>query len=91
MTKNKQWSDIAFVSNSKYRKQILLDLETKPNKPSSIARKNKWVDSIVSRALTELEQKGLVELLTPDMKHGRFYALTEKGKEVLKNLKEFKE
>jgi predicted transcriptional regulator len=39
--------------------------------------------STVSRAILELMEKELVECLTPDQRMGRYYRITETGKNVI--------
>ena len=42
----------------------------------------------ISRALTQLENKGFVTCLTPEEKVGKIYSLTNKGKEASKKIAE---
>ena len=72
------WSEYSFVIRGSNRKKVLQSLE-KPMIPTQIASKTKLHLSHVSRALNELESKGLVECVTPDERVGRVYRLTEKG------------
>jgi len=59
--------------------------------PSEIVRKlyGKWSSSryaIVSRALSELTEKGLLKVANPDEKVGRVYLLSTKGKKLRSQL-----
>jgi len=44
--------------------------------------------NLVSRALAELKEKKLVEVLNPKEKTGRIYQKTKLGNDVVKRLKE---
>ena len=44
--------------------------------------------SAISRAILELEKKGLIRCLSPMEKRGRFYQITKKGKDILNNMGE---
>jgi len=79
------WNAYSFILRSKNRKLVLLSL-TQPKTPSQIARETGILLPHVSRALKELEQKGLVKCLTPNEKLGRIYALTDLGRQILKML-----
>ena len=41
----------------------------------------------VSDVLREFIKKGITRCINPDEKQGRFYILTKKGRELIKNLK----
>lgn len=75
-----QWDEVAFVTSSQYRKRAIMGLNDQPQMPSEIAD-----DDIahISRALGELRERGLAELLvSEDTKKGRIHGLTEKGGEI---------
>lgn len=74
---------VSFVSRGKTRKEILKALD-KPITPTGMASKIKTHRPTVSRSILELEGKGLVECITPNEKMGRYYQITNKGKEVLR-------
>ncbi len=79
------WDAYSYVFRSKNRKLVLASL-TKPKTPSQISRDTGILLPHVSRALRELEQKGLVKCLTPQERMGRIYTLTDLGREVLGHL-----
>ena len=79
------WNAYSFVLRSKNRRLVLSAL-TQPKTPSRIAKETGILLPHVSRALKELEEKGLVKCLTPNEKLGRIYALTELGKQILEIL-----
>jgi len=77
------WEIIGYVVSSKYRVIVLERLIESPAPPSSIARDASCTVSHVSRALQELREHGLVDLLVPESrKKGRIYGITDKGREV---------
>lgn len=70
----------SYVTNSKYRVTVFEWLDKGPMKPSMIAEKSGHDISHISRALQELRDGGLVELMvSEDKKKGRIYALSDKG------------
>ena len=52
--------------------------------PKEIAQQSKLHLSQVSRGLREMEKRNMVRCMTPNLKRGRIYAATEKGREALK-------
>ena len=80
------YSLISFVKRGKNRKLIFESL-SKPMMPSELVKKIYSSNSnthfnLVSRALAELKEKGLVKILNPEDKTGRFYKKTQLGEEV---------
>lgn len=82
------YSLISFLVRGQRRKKVLLSLE-KPKTPKEIANECKISISNVSNALAELLNKKLIVCLTPKEHFCRFYKLTEKGKELIKQLKDY--
>jgi DNA-binding MarR family transcriptional regulator len=73
---------VSFVGRGRSRKHVLKAL-AKPNSPTELARQLDIDRSTISRVILELAEKGLVECLTPDERMGRYYRITETGKEVI--------
>lgn len=74
------WDTAGYVLSSDYRVDVLRRLSTKPGTPSLISSDTGNRISHVSRALRELRDKDLVQLLvSEDQKKGRVYALTDQG------------
>jgi DNA-binding MarR family transcriptional regulator len=78
-----EWDTIGYVISSRYRVTVMDRLADGPATPSKIADEASVATTHVSRALRELRERGLVELLVPeDRQKGRVYGITEKGGEV---------
>lgn len=84
------WELISFASG-KTRKLCLELLINGPKKPIVIVKKSNIHMSHISRALRELEEKGLIECLTPNLTKNRIYGITQMGKEVFNKIKEIEE
>lgn len=83
---------VSFVKRGKNRHKVFLALD-KPMMPSELVNKMYGTNSstyfnLVSRALSELKEKKLVEVLNPKEKTGRIYQKTKLGNDVTKRLKE---
>ncbi len=77
------WDEVSFVLASTYRVAVLEHLVTGPATPSQLATDTEISISHVSRALGELREEALVELLvSDDRKKGRVYGITEQGTEI---------
>lgn len=72
---------LAYILSSKYRLHVLEHLaEQGTARPGEIADSTGDPRPHVSRALTELREKGVVQLQVPESRNvGRYYALTEVG------------
>ncbi len=78
-----EWDTVSFVLASSYREDVLQNLVAGPSTPSQIASETDHAMSHISRALSELRDNELVELLvSEDRKKGRVYGSTEMGAEV---------
>ncbi|MFC7177442.1 helix-turn-helix domain-containing protein [Halosegnis marinus] len=82
-TVNADWDEIGYVISSRYRVAVLRRLADSPATPSQIASDADCSIAHVSRALHELRERDLLELLVPeDRKKGRVYGITEPGRAV---------
>lgn len=77
---------LEFVQRSKYRQNVLKALENDVLMPKEIAERSDIKTNHVSKVLSELRSKGLVELLNPEVKKGRIYRLTSLGDEIVEHL-----
>lgn len=81
---------IGFIKRGKNRKEVFMNLD-KPLMPSELVIKiykknSNTYFNIVSRALAELKEKKLIEVINPDEKTGRIYRRTKEGEDVAKKL-----
>lgn len=89
MSEQIDYDAVSFVVLSKYRDEVFAALEEKPQRPSDISGDDLPM-SPVSRALQELRERGLVELLvSEDVRKGRFYGLTDRGQRIADDLETF--
>ena len=84
-----EWDVISFVIRSRYRVNTLDRLSDDPATPSRIASDQGVLITHVSRALNELGDRGLIELLVSgDRRKGRVYGITECGEKVWDRMNE---
>lgn len=82
-----EYETAGFIISSRYRIQAVRSLHERPSTPSGIAEQFDVSIAHVSRALGELRERELVELLVPeDRKKGRIYGLTEEGADLIDDL-----
>ena len=79
------YSLLSFFLRGERRKAILLCLN-KPMIPKEIGEHCNVSIHNVSKSLKELVDRGLIVCKNPDDKFYRFYELTKKGKEIIKEL-----
>jgi len=88
MNKEENMKAVAYVGISKIRSNILNSLENDLKYPSQISRELNIRIQHVSTALKELKEKELVECINEDVKVGRLYRTTSKGKQVIELMKQ---
>lgn len=77
------WDEVGYVISSTYRIQVLERLAESAAPTSKIAEDIDCGNSHVSRALNDLRERGLVDLLVPESrKKGRIYGITDRGREI---------
>jgi len=86
MLSDVDWEIIGAISASGHKMKILSILN-KPKTPKQISTETNLYLSHVSKNLKDLSYAGLVKCLTPKLRKGKFYVITEKGNEVLQMLK----
>jgi len=79
--------EYSWIKASDYRENILLALEAKPRTPKELSEINDYYLSHVSNVLSDLNDHGLAECITPDRKKGRLWQATEKGNNLIEDLK----
>lgn len=76
------YGELSYAIASKYRRHTLEALAEGPQTPSEIATDDVEITHI-SRALQELRERGVVDLLVDeDTQKGRLYGLTDTGEAV---------
>lgn len=82
------WDLLGFITASKYRRAAVAGLvESRASTPSALADSSDCDIAHISRALGELRERDLVELLVDeDTKKGRLYGLTDAGREIAEEL-----
>lgn len=76
-----------YVISSSYRTNVMKAFDDKPRFPSELAKKAGIKQNHVSNVLKELKSKGLVEIINPEVRKGRYYVLTDLGCEIAEELK----
>ena len=75
---------LSYVLSGKVRiLKALLEIE---KTPTILAKEIQTHQSTTSRALADLEKRGLVKCLTPKAKLSRLYSITEAGKKVIQKV-----
>jgi predicted transcriptional regulator len=77
------WNEVSFVTGNKVRFAVLISLKKEVRTPTAISYETNFPLSHISTALRELRAKGYVACLSPLAKKNRYYAITEKGSELL--------
>lgn len=77
------WNLVSFVIRSQYRVAVLEHLSDGPAVPSRIASHSDFSLSHISRAIQELRERDLIELLVSEQqKVGRLYGTTHRAEVV---------
>lgn len=79
---------IKFVQRSTYRQKVLTSLDGNVLIPTEIAKRSNIKTNHVSKVLSELKSKDLIEIINPEVRKGRLYRLKNDGKMVLDYLNE---
>ncbi len=77
------WNLVSFVTSSKLRFKLLIELNRGKRIPSDLANLTQNSISHVSQALKELEAKKLIKCLTPERRKSKYYEITNFGQELL--------
>jgi DNA-binding MarR family transcriptional regulator len=81
------WEDVGIVRASQHRQDILGILAHRSSTPKEMAEALKIHLSQVTRNLREMEKRGMIECMTPQLRKGRIYTITNKGREILEQAK----
>ena len=80
-----KWDNISFIVRSSPRKKVFLALQ-EPKTPTQLSKELKINIGFVSNILIDLSKRELIECLSPNEKRHRFYKISKKGKEIIKNI-----
>ena len=79
---------VSYITISSYRLKTVQSLKGGEVKiPTVIAKDSGIRTNHISKVLSELKAHELVECINPEVRKGRLYRLTDKGDEIVKNLK----
>lgn len=81
----------SYVEISKYRKKTLKSIGNNVKIPTNIAKDSDIRTNHISKVLSELKSKEIVECINEEARKGRLYRLTDTGKEVLESINEKEE
>lgn len=74
---------VDIIQSSTYRQRVMQALRERARTPTELAEECDLSIAHVSRALSELRDRDLVELLVPEeQRKGRIYGVTDGGREV---------
>ena len=80
-------TEISYVKISSYRKRVMKSLDDGDVKiPTEIAKDSDIRTNHISKVLSELKARDLVECINPEARKGRLYRLTDYGKDIVKNM-----
>lgn len=80
-------TEISYVEISSYRKKVMKSLDGEVLIPTQIARNSEIRPNHILKVLAELKEHELVECINPEVRKGRLYRLTDKGEEIIENMK----
>lgn len=81
----------SYVQISKYREKTVKSIGESVKIPTNIAKDSGIRTNHISKVLSELKGKEIVECINEEVRKGRLYRLTDTGKEVLEVIKENEE
>lgn len=86
------YNDVSFILGSPICRKILetLDSSKEPLAPVQISKITKIQRTNVSKKLIPLVERKLIKCINPESRKWRFYVITNKGKEVLKQIEKIK-
>ena len=79
-------TEISYVNISKYRTKVMKSLDGEVLIPTQIARNAGIRTNHISKVLSELKAKDIVECINEEVRKGRLYRLTDDGKKIADSL-----
>ncbi|KHO55100.1 MAG: hypothetical protein QT10_C0007G0086 [archaeon GW2011_AR19] len=80
------WDNISFIVRNKNRRAVFEALEN-PKTPTNLSEELKINIGFVSNLLIELQERKMIECLSPNEKRNRFYKVTKEGKKIKQLIK----
>lgn len=80
-----KWENIGLIASSNYRKKVLQNLEI-PKMPSKLSKILDINKAHISKVLKELVEGKMVECLNPKSNKGKFFKISDYGKDILKEV-----
>lgn len=80
------WNLISLITSSKIRFKVLTRLNKSKFIPTELSKDLDIHISAISRTLSELSEKELISCLTDKRTKFKYYEISDKGKEILKNI-----
>ena len=77
---------LIFFARSKLRLEVLKELDKKPQIASFLAKRLKKHREVISRIFLDFQEQGLTKCKNPQSPHFRYYKITKKGKNALKEI-----
>jgi predicted transcriptional regulator len=81
------WNAYGIIVGSEYRKKVIKCLASGPRTPKQIAALTGLRLNHVSATLGVLEELGTVVCLTPKLRKGKVFQITEPGRKIVKLLR----
>ena len=78
----------SYVQISKYRERTLKSIGDTVKIPTNIAKDSGIRPNHISKVLSELKSKEIVECVNEQAHKGRLYRLTDTGKDILESIKD---
>lgn len=79
--------ELMYILKSEIRLHIILSLNESPKSPKELTSKQYYI-SHISYNLKDLIEKNYVVCTTPNFRKNKMFALTEKSKKIINDLKE---
>lgn len=77
---------LSYVNISSYRKKTVKALKDEVKIPTQIAKDSGIRTNHISKVLSELKSKEIVECINEEARKGRLYRLTNVGEDIVKNI-----
>ena len=78
--------EVGYIQVSTYRTKVMKSLDGEVKIPSKIAKDTDIMQNHMSATLKQLKEHELVECINPEVRKGRLYRLTKKGKKVVEEI-----